>query len=129
MKLTHHDDFVEHVCELLAPLGAVRSKRMFGGWCIYVDEIPTALVAYDTLWFKVDDGNRADYEAAGVGPFKPFPDKDMVMSYWQVPESVIDDRRSIVDWGRRALDAAMRSDTRKKRTRQTSRGVGRARGR
>ena len=123
MKLTRHDDFVEHVCELLAPLGAVRPKRMFGGWCIYVDEIPTGLVAYDTLWFKVDEGNRADYEAAGVGPFKPFPDKDMVMSYWQVPESVMDDRRSIVDWGRRALDAAVRSGT-KKRTRRTARGIG-----
>lgn len=128
MKLTRHDDFVEHVCELLAPLGAVRSKRMFGGWCIYVDEIPTGLVAYDTLWFKVDDGNRAEYEAAGVGPFKPFPDKDMVMSYWQVPESVMDDRRSIVDWGRRAVEAAMRSGT-KKRTHRTSRSTSRTRSR
>lgn len=128
MKLARHDDFVEHVCELLAPLGTVRPKRMFGGWCIYVDELPTGLVAGDTLWFKVDEGNRADYEAAGVGPFKPFPDKDMVMSYWQVPDSVMDDRRSIVDWGRRALEAAARSAT-KKRMRRGSGGAGRGRGR
>jgi DNA transformation protein and related proteins len=115
MKVTRVDDFVEHVCELLAPLGAIRSKRMFGGWCIYVDEVPTGLVAYDTLWFKVDDGNRADYEAAGVGPFKPFPDRDTVMSYWQVPAAVMDDRRSLVDWARRAFDAAMRSATKPRR--------------
>jgi DNA transformation protein and related proteins len=114
VKIIRHDDFVEHVCELLAPLGTVRSKRMFGGWCIYVDEVPTALVAYDTLWLKVDDGNRADYQAAGAAPFRPFPDKDMVMSYWQVPESIMDDRRSLVDWGRRALDAAMRSGTKQR---------------
>jgi DNA transformation protein and related proteins len=115
MKVTRHDDFVEHVCELLAPLGVVRSRRMFGGWCVYVDDIPTALVANDTLWFKVGDQNRADYEAAGTGPFKPFPDKDMVMSYWQVPESVVDDRRAIVAWGRKALDAAVRSSAKPKR--------------
>lgn len=121
MKVTRHDDFVEHVCELLAPLGAIRSKRMFGGWCIYVDEVPTGLVAYNTLWFKVDDGNRADYEAAGVGPFKPFPDKDTVMSYWQVPASVMDDRRSFVEWARRAFDAAMRSGTKPRRHRTPTR--------
>jgi len=118
MKLNHrYDDFVEHVCELLEPLGTVRPKRMFGGWCIYVDEIPTGLIQGDTLWFKVDDGNRADYEAAGVGPFKPFPDKEMVMSYWQVPESVMDDRRAMVDWGRRAYEAAVRSAVKPKRKR------------
>lgn len=118
MKLNHrYDDFVEHVCELLEPLGTVRPKRMFGGWCIYVDEIPTGLIQGDTLWFKVDDGNRADYEAAGVGPFKPFPDKAMVMSYWQVPVSVMDDRRAMVDWGRKAYDAAVRSAVKPKRKR------------
>jgi DNA transformation protein len=104
-----HDDFVEHVCELLEPLGTIRPKRMFGGWCIYVDEMPTGLIQDDTLWFKVDDGNRTDYEAAGVGPFKPFADKDTVMSYWQVPESVMDDRRAMVDWARKAHQAAVRS--------------------
>ncbi|MBX9965490.1 MAG: TfoX/Sxy family protein [Burkholderiales bacterium] len=110
MKLNHrYDDFVEHVCELLGPLGTIRPKRMFGGWCIYVDEMPTGLIQDDTLWFKVDEGNRADYEAAGTGQFKPFPDKEMVMSYWQVPESVMDDRRAMVDWGRKAYEAAVRS--------------------
>jgi DNA transformation protein len=123
MKVTRVDDFVEHVCELLAPLGAIRSKRMFGGWCIYVDEVPTGLVAYDTLWFKVDDGNRADYEAAGVGPFKPFPDRETVMSYWQVPAAVMDDRRSLLEWARRAFDAAMRSATKPRRRRTPVRPV------
>lgn len=127
MKTTRVDDFVEHVCELLAPLGAIRSKRMFGGWCIYVDEVPTGLVAYDTLWFKVDDGNRADYEAAGVGPFKPFPDRDTVMSYWQVPAAVMDDRRNLVEWARRAFDAAMRSATKPRRRRTPALSAGKAR--
>lgn len=117
MKIVRHDDFVEHVCELLGALGTVRSKRMFGGWCVYVDEVPMGLVAHDTLWFKADDGNRGDYQAAGAGPFKPFPDKETVMSYWQVPESVMDDRRNLVEWGRRALEAALRSAARQRPSR------------
>ncbi|MFO1320029.1 MAG: TfoX/Sxy family protein [Burkholderiales bacterium] len=119
MKHVRHDDFVEYVCERLAPLGEVRPKRMFGGWGIYVDETFMAIVAFDTLWFKVDDGNRADYEALGARAFKPFADRDTVMSYREVPAEVIDDRLRLVDWARRAIDAAQRSASRKAPPRRT----------
>ena len=108
MKGSRRDDFVEHVCDLLAPLGAVRPKSMFGGYGIYVDEVFCAIVAYDTLYFKVDDGNRPDYEALGAGPFKPFEGKQMVLSYYEVPAQVMDDRQTIVEWGRKAVEAAGR---------------------
>jgi DNA transformation protein len=114
VKGTRRDDFVEHVCDLLAPLGEVRPKSMFGGYGIYVDDVFCAIVAYDTLYLKVDDGNRADYEALGAGPFKPFEGKQMVMSYYEVPAQVMDDRAAVVDWGRKALEAAGRSGTKKR---------------
>ena len=109
MKGTRHDDFVEHVCDLLAALGAVRAKAMFGGYGVYVDEIFCAIIASDTLYFKVDDGNRADYEALGHGPFKPFDDKDMVMSYYEVPAEVMDRRERFTQWAAKAIDAARRA--------------------
>jgi DNA transformation protein len=114
MKIERHDDFVEHVCELLAPLGVVRAKRMFGGWGVYVDEVFMAIIANDTLWFKVDDGNRAAYAAAGSQAFRPFPDRDTVMSYWLVPADVMDDRLAIVAWGREAIAAGERARTKKR---------------
>jgi DNA transformation protein and related proteins len=116
MKAARRNDFVDHVCELLAPLGAVRPRVMFGGHGIYVDEVFCAIVAHDTLYLKVDDGNRADFEALGYGPFKPFEDKDTVMSYYEVPAEVMDDHRAIVDWARKAMEAARRSGTRKRAT-------------
>jgi DNA transformation protein len=114
MKATRRNDFVDHICELLAPLGDVRPRAMFGGHGIYVDDVFCAIVAYDTLYFKVDDGNRADFEAFGYGPFKPFEDKDMVMSYYEVPAEVMDDRRALAEWGRKAIEAARRSGTKKR---------------
>jgi DNA transformation protein len=114
MRGTRRDDFVEHVCELLAPLGEVRPRAMFGGYGIYVDELFCAIVMSDTLYFKVDDGNRADYEAAGAAPFKPFAGRKMVMSYYEVPARVMDDRRAIVEWGRKAMEAARRGEMRKR---------------
>ena len=119
MKGIPRNDFVDHVCDLLAPLGPVRPRAMFGGHGVYVDDVFCAIIAGDTLYFKVDDGNRADYERMGCGPFKPFADKDMVMSYYEVSAEVMDDYRAIVDWGRKALEAAQRSGT-KKRTKGAS---------
>jgi DNA transformation protein len=112
VKGKRHDDFVEHVCDLLAPLGAVRARAMFGGHGIYVDEVFCAIVAGDTLYFKVDDHNRADYEALGYAPFKPFDDKPMVMSYYEVPAEVMDRRNALVEWARKALEAARGSAAR-----------------
>jgi DNA transformation protein and related proteins len=115
MKAARRNDFVDHVCELLAPLGAVRPRAMFGGHGIYVDEVFCAIVASDTLYFKADDGNRADFETLGYAPFKPFEDKDLVLSYYEVPAEVMDDHRAIVDWARKAIEAARRSGTKKAR--------------
>lgn len=116
MKALRRNDFADHVCDLLAPLGEVRPRAMFGGYGIYVDGVFCAIVASDTLYFKVDDGNRADFEALGASPFKPFEDKTMVMSYYEVPAAVMDDRRAVVDWGRKAIEAARRSGTKKRVT-------------
>jgi DNA transformation protein len=114
MRGIRRDDFVEHVCDLLAPLGEVRPRAMFGGHGIYIDGLFCAIVMTDTLYFKVDDGNRADYEAAGAAPFKPFAGKKMVMSYYEVPARVMDDRRAVVAWGRNAMEAARRGEMRKR---------------
>ena len=42
---------------------------MFGGAGVYCDGVMFALVPRDTLYFRVDDGNRAAYEAEGLEPF------------------------------------------------------------
>src|SRR5688572_20471859 len=113
MKGIRRDDFVAHVCDLLAPLGAVHARAMFGGHGIYVDEVFCAIVAHDTLYLKVDDGNRADYQALGYAPFKPFDDKPTLMSYYEVPAEVMDRRTLFEQYAARALDAGRRAATRR----------------
>ncbi len=59
---------------------------MFGGTGRYLQGVFFALIASDMLYFKVDDSNRPDYEAAGMGPFKPFADRPAyTMQYYEVP--------------------------------------------
>jgi len=54
-----------------------------------------ALIAYETLYFKVDDGNRSAYEAAGLEPFT-YTDKGkpIRMPYHEAPSEGFDDPTS-----------------------------------
>ncbi|HEX9584375.1 MAG TPA: TfoX/Sxy family protein [Gammaproteobacteria bacterium] len=99
-----------YVIERLEAAGfEVRSRRMFGGVGIYLDETFCALMAPDDggLYFKTDDSNRADYERAGAKPFKPFEGRTTVMSYYRVPEEVIEDGDALQGWARKARAAAL----------------------
>ena len=70
MATSRRDELVDWCRELLAPLGAVRVKRMFGGHGFYVDEIFIAIHAFERLYLKTDDAARPLFEAAGCVPFR-----------------------------------------------------------
>lgn len=103
------------VLEQLSALGRVRSRRMFGGVGLYLDETFFGLVVGSAgdVYLKVDDQNRAAYEAAGSGPFRPFADKPYAMSFWRVPAEVLDDPDEMTTWARAAVGAARRTATAK----------------
>jgi DNA transformation protein len=103
-------EFVAFVLESLQPLGGVNARRMFGGWGIYKDDVMFALIAYETLYFKVDDGNRAAYEDAGL-PHFTYTDKGkpIRMSYCEAPSEGFDDPEILCDWARGAFAAALRA--------------------
>jgi len=63
------NELADHCVELLSPLGAARSRRMFGGHGIYVDDLFVALIAYDRIFLKTDEETRPAFVAAGCEPF------------------------------------------------------------
>lgn len=107
-------EFVQMLCESLAPLGDLAVRRMFGGYGLYCDGLFFAIVADEVLYLKVDDGNRADHEALGLRPFQPSPvgssgDKPVTLSYHPPPESALDEPDELMRWARPALAAAARA--------------------
>ena len=102
------DEYLTYVIDQLECLGPVRYRRMFGGAGLYFEDLFFGLIADDVLYLKVDASNRADYEAEGMGPFKPFPDKKEVMQYYEVPIDVLENRETLRDWARKALRGAER---------------------
>ena len=103
------DEFISYVLDQLSDFGEVAWRRMFGGVGLYHDGLMFALIANDVLYFKVDDASRSDYESAGSGPFRPYPDKKTVMSYYEVPIDVSEDRDELSSWAEKALGAARRT--------------------
>lgn len=106
--MAQQTEFVRYVCEHLAPLGPVSARSMFGGWGLYVDHQFCAIVHRDTLYLRVDDMTRPDFEAKGCGPFQPFAGKRTILSYHEAPAEVFEDPAEMLIWGRKALDAALR---------------------
>lgn len=108
------DEFTHHCAELLAPLGTVRTRRMFGGQGIYVDELFIALIASEQLYLKADVETKPEFEAAGCLPFRYLKDGEwMPMSYFQPPEETLDSPALMLPWARLALQAALRAQAAK----------------
>ncbi|GMR05311.1 MAG: TfoX/Sxy family protein [Thermodesulfobacteriota bacterium] len=98
------DDYLAFVIERLECVGQVSARRMFGGAGLYLDGLFFALVSDDTLYLKTGEGNRGDYEALGMGPFRPF--STYAMSYHELPARILDDDSQLEAWCARAIDAA-----------------------
>jgi DNA transformation protein len=88
---------------------------MFGGIGLYSGERFFAIVAADELFFKVDDTNRAAYEAADSAPFRPVVDRPVSMSYWRVPIEVLEDPAELGVWAKDAIRAATAAATKPRR--------------
>ena len=98
--------------EKLFAVTMIQTKAMFGGVGIYSEGFFFALIAEDKLFLKVDDSNRADFEARGMRPFFPY-DSPKPMNYWELPEGVIDDPKELGVWIDRAVTVAKNSKKRR----------------
>lgn len=83
-------------------------KSMFGGVGLYCEGVFFGIIARDALFLKVDAGNRADYEAAGMKPFRPYPGRGGTMKYYQVPLEVLESAPELAAWARKSIAASQR---------------------
>ncbi len=101
----------------LTPLGVFRSRPMFGGHGLYLDDLFFGLIAYDKFFLKTDENNRGDFVKAKSKPFSFESARKglVVTSYWQCPDAVMKDARKQRQWIGKALDAARRKKAAKRK--------------
>lgn len=101
--------------QLSRAIPSVRARAMFGGVGLYSGDLFFALIAEDTLYFKVNSSNRADFEERGMEPFRPFGEDGGTMQYYQVPEDLLEDPDALRPWAEKALAVARESKSRRRR--------------
>jgi DNA transformation protein len=98
---------------------SVRARSMFGGVGIYSGDLFFALIADDALYLKVDDGNRGDFEALGMGPFRPFGEGGEVMQYYEISADVLEDPEALRPWVEKSIAVAQRARSAKRSKKPT----------
>jgi len=102
--------FAEFLREQLAPLGQVTMRRMFGKTGVFCDGVMLGMVRDNTLYFRVDDDNRAAFKEAQSFPPLNYEKKGgtIDLAFWRVPERLFDEPDELVVWAQAALAAARR---------------------
>jgi DNA transformation protein len=100
----------EFLREQLAPLGHIALRRMFGKIGVFCDGLMLGMVTDNTLYFRVDEDNRADFREAASSPPLNYRKK----ASWPIfrsgarPGGCSTSPDELVEWGRIALAAARR---------------------
>jgi DNA transformation protein len=87
------DSFAEFLREQFAPLGRITMRRMFGKTGVFCDGLMLGMVSDNTLYFRVDDDNRAAFKEAESFPPLNYQKKGgtIDLSFWRAPERLFDE--------------------------------------
>ncbi|ABC80017.1 TfoX/Sxy family protein [Anaeromyxobacter dehalogenans] len=114
--------FVEHAVDLLAALGPVQARRMFGGVGLYCDGVMFGLLDGDELFLKTDGETRPWFLEAGCRMWI-YPGM-YETSYYRPPDDAHEDAEAMLPWARLALDAAIRAQAARAAKARAPRGAG-----
>lgn len=107
--MSNTPEFVAHALDLLAPLGLVEARRMFGGHGIYARGVMFGLLDDEELFLKADDEARPVFEAAGCRQWVyPSHKGPMPGGYWRPPDAAHEDAEAMRPWAELGLAAALR---------------------
>ncbi len=93
-KDTPYHDFV--VYDLMAKLPSITSRPMMSGWAIYTEGVVFAAIIGNQLYFKAKEGMAEYLASLGWTKFnyEKKNGKVVSMSYWLVPEEMVDDQEA-----------------------------------
>src|SRR3954468_848755 len=112
------ESFAEFLREQLQPLGHLTTRRMFGKTGVFCNGLMFGMVTDDTLYVRVDDHNKSVFKEAESAPPLNYEKKGRTidLSFWRVPERLLDEPDELVVWARAALAAARRVAAERERT-------------
>jgi DNA transformation protein len=123
MKLT--PEYRAYVIELFAPLGPIAIKPVFGFAGLLTGGAMFGVVDGNSrIYLKTREHDRSAYEKEGSEPLlvRPRPKGELIAtSYYAIPERLYDEPDELIEWARRACEAAASSSQTRKRRRRSAR--------
>lgn len=100
--------FAMDLAERIRRSGKVAVRRFFGGAALVVDGLQIGFVMKGSLYLRVDDASRAQFEAMGSAPFTyaGAGRTATVARYYETPAEILDDTDKLCDWVQTARRAA-----------------------
>jgi DNA transformation protein len=106
----------EELRELFSVFGPVSVRRMFGGAGIWAEGTMFALVSDGEIFLKADEMTIPTLEAEGSQPFVyEARGRRVALSYWRLPERLLDDPEELARFACAALAVARRAAAKKER--------------
>jgi DNA transformation protein len=104
------NSFAEFLREQLTPMGRVTMRRMFGKTGVFCNGLMFGMMTDNTLYVRVDEHNRTIFKEAESAPPLNYEKKGQTidLSFWRVPERLLDEPGELIVWARAALAAAQR---------------------
>ncbi len=104
------ENFKSFVADQFEPLGGIEIRRMFGAAGVTTAGRVFALLDDDVLYFKVDAGTMAGFDAEAMEPFS-YPSKNGTMTmqgYRRCPDRLYDEPDEFIAWAKAAMAVAER---------------------
>lgn len=107
-KTTSFQEYV--VSDLLRDVPSLAIRRMFSGYGVYQGGVMFGLMSRDILYFKVDEQHRQQFERFDSRPFsyQCQGKQTKLISFWEVPADILEDRIALEEWAEAAIVAARR---------------------
>jgi DNA transformation protein len=87
----------------LSKLGAIRVRKMFGGYGVFEEDTMFALIDKDGgVYFKADDTNLHKFTTAGSN-------KHSRMPYYKLPDAVLANEDDLLDWAQSSIAASKKA--------------------
>ena len=102
--------FQDFILDLLGPLEPL-PRRMFSGVALFHSGVMFGLLVRDTMYLRVDEATREQFEQAGSRPFSyRRGEREVILSaYYVVPEDLLDRQDELLQWARDAIAASRRA--------------------
>jgi DNA transformation protein and related proteins len=106
---------LETVMQLLAGMGELRTRKMFGGVYIYCNDLFIATVHDNTLYLKANANTAQEFTARQLKPFSyPSASGTVTLQYYQAPAEALQSKAQMKPWASKALLAAQQDAARKR---------------